>query len=200
MLTLLTVLSGSLCLCDAMNQIQRLFNPPLHVPLPQGLPNGRNSPQTVDTQNFTCTPGVASPECSYQGTCTIDGKNCICDPGYASTLNGMNKCDYEQKSPWVGFFLELFLGFDFGAGYFYLGLNGLGAGQLCLFFLGGIPVCVIMCTGMLKNDDVNMCAFGLAACYACLWFLGIIGWWIAAFVMIGQGLYLDANGMPVPAL
>lgn len=161
-----------------------------------------NVSQTFDLNARECTDGY----CSYHGRCNDEKTECICDKGYITFKSSDGKqCNYKQKSTLVAFLLEFFLGAEAGAGYLYLGQNGLGVGQLILFWLGIIPVCFIMCCGLLASDRRNgdTCAMILAA-LGCLYMLGlgigIIAWWIYALVTIAQGNVVDGNGAPIPQL
>jgi len=147
--------------------------------------------------NFTCDAGKVAAECSYHGICRDDGKSCVCSDGYTTSQSSSIQCDYKQKDTVAAFLLELFLG-QFGGGYFYLGLIPPAVGQLCLFVLGLIPLCFIVCMGALTESEG--CVFVLAACYSCLWTIAVIGWWIASLVMIARATIVDGNGMPFPTL
>jgi hypothetical protein len=178
---------------QANNSFNELFSERIKYFETQSVTSGLN--------NFTCTPGPSSPECSYHGTCKKDGTECVCDEGYASTSNGLEKCDYTEIPTWKPFLMEFFLGIPGGGGYFYLGYNGLGAGQLCYFWVGMIFACVAVCCGLVsfwKNDaDVSACPACGIMCFFILWILGFIAWQITALVMIGTASLLDSNGMPV---
>lgn len=56
--------------------------------------------------SYSCTPGPASSECSYHGTCTESGDRCICDPGYhlelvyTSTWKLLSRCQMDDSTFW----------------------------------------------------------------------------------------------------
>jgi hypothetical protein len=155
--------------------------------------------QSFDATSFNCTVGPTSPECSYHGTCTADGLGCICNTQYTTCpASNALKCNYQQKSAPTAFLLELFLG-EFGAGYFYLGANDMGAGQIVLTFVGVFLLCVVfLCVGFNSGDSTVGFFFVLS--FDCMWVMAVVGWWIAACVTIGQGHVLDGNGCAVPSL
>ena len=159
----------------------------------------------AETQSFNCTPGPESAECDYSGTCTTDGSSCICDSGHITfESDGSVQCNYKQKSSLAAFLLQFFLGVEGGAGYFYLGKTVLGVGQLLLFWLGLIPVCLIMCGVMGSSasgsDGVAACCGCLGVLYTICWVCGTLAWQIYALVQIGTGNELDGNGAPTPGL
>jgi hypothetical protein len=156
--------------------------------------------QLQSINNFTCIPNAPSnPECSYKGVCTKDGKDCVCTIGYASTREGVFKCDYEQKKALTAFLLEFFFGY-LGAGYFYLGIINYGVGQLLLTVLGCIPMCIVMCCAFAGENKTDLSASLFTCCVGilgCLWFCGILGWDIYVLVTIGTCSINDAYGMPM---
>ena len=78
-------------------------------------PRAKN--QELGPWSYSCTPGSASPECSYHGTCTTSGNECICDKGYAlelvysdSSLNLLAKCNENLDTiEWNIFLLVIFV-------------------------------------------------------------------------------------------
>jgi len=148
--------------------------------------------------SFTCTPGPNSAQCDYHGTCKVDGTGCMCDSEYATHNSDIIQCNYKRKSTLLVFLLQFFLGIPTGVGYFILGLNGLGAGQLVLFWLGLIPVCVLGCAmaggGGGSGGAAGIC---LSTCYILCWLVGILAWEIYFLVMIGTGKQEDSNNVPL---
>lgn len=199
-------LLGIVCLCSMVNPTSAMvFTQTQSVGVAQGIShnlferlfNKKFTIQSTDSGNFTCKPGHVTVECSYRGTCRYDGKSCACDDGYTTSPNNDQQCDYKQKNTLTAFLLELFLGM-FGGGYFYLGLISFAVGQMCLFVIGAIIACLIVCLGVLAESEG--CAYILSCCYICLWVSAMIAWWIASLVMIARATILDGNDMPFPSL
>ena len=151
----------------------------------------------LESNQFNCTVGVASPQCNYHGTCVADGKSCICNEGYVTFKSDSIQCNYEQKDTVTAFLLAFFVGVEGGAGYFYLGNIGMGIGQLLLFWIGMIPQCfsIFIIQGKYKEFFAIM-----SVCYTCLWSGAVIAWWITSLVMIATGSQHDGNGAPIPKL
>lgn len=134
--------------------------------------------------------------CNYNGVCTNTGA-CYCFHGYITyNSDDGGSCNYKQKETFAAFLLEFFLGMEFGAGYWYIGQNGLAAGQL-VFFWGSILVyCIIFCIG--KNS--GKCAAVIAGLFGCLHAIALLGWWIYALVDIAGGTITDGDGASIPSL
>jgi len=138
------------------------------------------------------TTGVSPPVCTPWDTCNDHGRcsinpaklgECVCDNGY-TTQDSNSQCGYKQKPQVGAFLLELFLG-GFGAGYFYVGLIGLGVGQLILTVVG---TCII---GSLAKTCENPILGALAGLCSVAGF----GWWLYAVIMFGLNNISDSNGI-----
>lgn len=152
--------------------------------------------QQIATGNCTDT------YCNYNGNCNDAKTACICTNGYITFIStDGTECNYKQKNPILAFCLELFLGIPAGAGYFYIGQIGLAVGQLILFWVGIVFVCLIACCGVFtKGGGDTVIVIVFAAMYLCLFIGGVFAWWVYALVIIGQGYALDGNGAAVPQL
>ncbi len=123
--------------------------------------------------------------------CNAHGKwynnTCYCDDGYVGV-----ECDYKQSTQTIAFCLEFFLG-PFGAGYFYMGLNGLGIAQLMTTLS---PLVLLALTGCLCNNQLNCDSSGYA-CMDLVWRLTIFVFWLTSIILIGQNKLNDGNDKPL---
>jgi len=152
-------------------------------------------------KNFTCKPFQSGYECSYHGVCHEDGRRCICFDGYTTSSNFF-ACDYKQKNSMFAFSAEIPFGFLTGAGYFILGLNSMGIGQILYFWIGLI-LCGILCVAKyIEDDNINNsgCCFLMFYCFSFFWSIGVLVWWIYALVTISNGSLVDTNGILIPSL
>lgn len=120
-------------------------------------------------------------DCSYHGICDVERGVCVCNSGYAEA-----DCSYKEKKQLAAFLLHIFLGMEFGAGHFYAGNDGMGAGELVLFWASAIL------TGCGVSYEKSP-----AALVGALGLLGSFGWWIADAVRFGQNKIDDGNGKPL---
>lgn len=115
-------------------------------------------------------------DCNNEGFCDTSTGVCKCDDHYINSHDG-TQCTYKQKQQLTAFLLHFFLGY-FGAGEFYVGNNGLAAGQLVLSTGSGILL------GIAKGTK--------GKCSVATGILGGIGglasmiWWIADDVLFGK--------------
>lgn len=146
----------------------------------------------VTTFSTTTTANCTSAfQCNYNGICGEDHK-CYCNNGYITYKSDIG-CNYKQKSTLIAFLLELFLGPFSGAGYFYLGLNELGAGQL-VYMWGGLCILQPFLAAISNNKNP------FPVCFTLMWVISIIFWWLYAIILIGKGQIYDSNGAPIPSL
>jgi len=158
--------------------------------------------ELLSTESGNCTDSL----CNYNGRCNDEKTECVCDKGYITfESSDGTQCNYQQKNTLTAFLLEFFLGAEAGAGYFYIGQTGMAVGQLLLFWVGLVPLCLILCCGVVSSEKLDSGCVGITfAVFGCLyvvgWFVGILAWWIYALVTIGQGSVHDGNGAPIPQL
>jgi TM2 domain. len=138
------------------------------------------------SSNFTCVPNTKDIECNYHGVCTSAGDDCICDEHYI-TYNPPNntKCNYKQKKRLVAFLLQFYFG-ALGAGEWYLGNNDLAC------FIVMYTLLIIFAIWL-----SNLRRFDMIAPILCLWFIGLVIWMVFELVVIGSGIRLDGNDLPM---
>lgn len=123
--------------------------------------------------------------CSSHGNCNYFGTACICDSKYVThDASPGVYCNYAQKDRALPFAIEFVFGWETGAGYFIMGYDGYGAGQLVLFWGSIIFLCFALGTNAWPVVVISV--IGLVASF---------GWWIASVVIIGTGSLKDQNGV-----
>ena len=139
-------------------------------------------------------------------TCEYGFHNCVCNYGYITNPNFNNEtkfCDYEQKSQFTAFLLELLVGF--GAGHFYRKAYIFAIPKLIFFIFGYYTVCCF------PNCEDKACGYrenegALTDCCACLlsvfYFLYSVGmafWCIWDLVYFGTNRYGEyGDDIPIP--
>ncbi|MDA0713289.1 MAG: hypothetical protein O2897_04800 [bacterium] len=142
----------------------------------QGV-NATNTPAALESvAEFSC---ASDRDCNFNGRCDVETGNCYCQSGY-----GEADCSYKEKKQLAAFLLHFFLGLEFGVGHFYAGNDGMGAGELVLFWGSALL------TGCGVRSKVSTWATVVGS----LGFLGSIGWWIADTVRFGQNKIDDGDG------
>jgi TM2 domain len=140
-----------------------------------------NIPSPVSGSLSVAFECKSDADCTYHGRCDIPSGNCVCNSGYTEV-----DCSYKEKKQIAAFLLHLFLGFGFGAGHFYAGNDGVGAGELVLFW-GSI---FTFAAGWVSRSSVG----NVAAAIGIAGFIGSIAWWIAETARFGQNEIKDGNG------
>ena len=123
------------------------------------------------------------PPCNMNGH--MYNGTCYCYTGYLGVT-----CDYKQKKQVVAFCLEFFLGL-FGAGFFYMGLNGLAVGQLMTFLSAPIVLCFLACwfKESFKKEYASLIEI--------VWRLAWLVYWVVGAALIGVNKLNDGNNMPL---
>lgn len=143
---------------------------------------------------INCTLG-SRIECGNHGQCiesltsNSNSTQCICDDFYVSDPRiSLEKCTYNQKRISVAVYIEFFLGIPFGAGFFYLELNGQG---MCRFFVFLIFIICsyVMCRFTQSSKTTKRICISIGALI-----ISIV--WINDLISISNGI-LDGNGFPV---
>ena len=146
------------------------------------------STRSIINSTFSCTN--PDNDCNANGRCSQDGTRCICNGGWVTHNSVYPQCNYRQISRFLPFFTQLFVGI-FGVGYFTLGLNALGAGEIVLFICSCILLCVTACVGGYNNGGAGALFGSIAA----LGLFGGFGWWLYAVIGMGTGSIQDSNGV-----
>jgi hypothetical protein len=158
--------------------------------------NASTSEEFIVRQDINCTGPVS---CSYHGDCASDKKSCRCDSGWwTEPQTNPVQCNYEQKSQLTAFLLEFFLGWEAGAGNYYVGDTKSGNMQVCLFWaaLGAalvLPCLLGICAGsdaIPKMMTVTMGAWGIIILVG-----GCIN--IYFWVEFIKNTKADSNGVPL---
>jgi len=143
--------------------------------------------------------GINGGQCiSYSDSITVDGKT-----GYCECYNDRADpdCTYQRKSKDLAGGLQFicFAGIG-GVGDFYLGNNGVAAGQLVLMlsYLAIIVLgCVALCCFIADNSVTDICGgavLGVGGCIlCCTTFAGFI-WTIVRAAQMFSGDITDGNG------
>jgi hypothetical protein len=153
--------------------------------------------QNTSVEALETTHSCTDANCSYRGRCNDMQTYCICNDGYITFGVTDKQCNYKQKETLIAFLLEFFLGVPGGAGYFYLGQTYMGVGQLLLFWVGLIPLCLLTCCLVAGSEGGAVAGMCCAYLYIFLWGIATSGWWIAALVTIGTGKITDGHGAPI---
>lgn len=139
--------------------------------------------------NISSIYGYCDPmkldNCNNKGVCIDLEKNsfyvCMCDDRYL----GYN-CEIKQKSRLTAFLLELFFGFYFGGGDFYLGRILLGVIKIFLTILIAVFIFYFYGSkGIYKNVFFTLLL---------LLHTTLLIWWILDLIYIARGYYNDGNG------
>uniref|UniRef100_A0A1X7VTE6 TM2 domain-containing protein n=1 Tax=Amphimedon queenslandica TaxID=400682 RepID=A0A1X7VTE6_AMPQE len=143
---------------------------------------------SVNTTANVCEYTVPSPsDCYYYNEATL-------------------QCIDNRKSQVTAFALSLTLS-GFGVANFYIGQNGLGAGQLVLFLSIFVIVYIIACTPCcaiccfqaenIKGSIVFICFMLVMILLIIAISFGITGWWIADAVIFGTNKRDAGDGCPL---
>jgi hypothetical protein len=112
----------------------------------------------------------------------------VCNDSHAThDPNSDVQCNYKRKTTLAAFLFNFFLG-GVGGGYWYLGLTGWALANLLTCVVGGIIMCVLLC--VFRDNEV------VYAVCAIIWFLAIVGLWLASWGMILSG-HIDKDGRGV---
>lgn len=143
---------------------------------------------------LNCTNPVS--DCSGRGVCYPDDRGCLCNDGVVTyPENNYPQCNYKQTVRLPAFLLHLFFGWFTGCGSFMLGENVYGIAQICLFWIGLCPLCVMVFA--MWDSDNNIVLACISVCYPVIWTISTMGLWIAVLVLIGEGEFSDKNGAPL---
>ena len=148
--------------------------------------------QLNDQNNCTLngdTIETSSKTCSYNGIC-LDTGYCKCNSEYATYPTNSNKqCNYLRKSRLIAILLHFFLGFEFGAGEYYLGNIDLATIQLmlCLPLICVTSLIISAITKKSENEWSSILTLFI--------FLGMFGFWIIDLIKIVDGSRKDGNGI-----
>ena len=137
----------------------------------------------------TCTPSNCPP---LQGICS--NNECICSRDFLTVNNAYIKnngvfCNYETKSHFLAFLLELFL--PFGVGHLYAENLTLATVKFCLFVVLVVCFVSILCT---LQTNVNKMIVALSAILV-ITLLSLICFEIFDIIFYALNKYKDGNGV-----
>ena len=176
-----------------------------------------------------------SPMCSNQTDCkppslsnvpiptdliSCQGGSCVCRQCFGRNSNNNTcrelapcqryntvtlSCDDERRSQLVAMLLSLFLS-EVGAANFYIARNDLAGGQLAIFLMSFLVICIASCPCCFlcccKDDSGEKTAFGfclyiiaivIGVVLALICALMMLAWWIADLVIFVQNTRLDGQ-------
>jgi len=144
----------------------------------------------------------SGPVCTPQGWCPASSQCvmrtglCACNPGHIDDSKG-NFCAYQQKNQLTAFLLNFFVAFG-GAGMFYAGQYGEGAGQLVLF-VGSTLAGLWGLAAIVVPKSLPWYTTALPAGIGIAGYIGGFGWWLANNIRFGKNEVNDENGQPLKA-
>lgn len=138
------------------------------------------SGNTADVSASAASACTSDANCNYNGMCdTVTGK-CFCSSGYTEA-----DCSYKEKQQTAAFFLQTVFGLV-GAGDFYTGNDGIGAGKVVLCSVSSILA------GAARADKKSV-----AYIIGSLGVSASLVWWIVDIIRFGRNQINDGHGKPL---
>lgn len=138
--------------------------------------------------------------CAGEPNGNCGNNNCECSKGYYTfPSNSISKCCYEQKSQFITFILEAFIGF--GAGHIYAMNYNIGIIKLVIYSVLFVLLFSTICYRYIKNDKIeyeNYIILKFASILSMmLCFCTYTVWQCIDILLIGTNYYVDGNGAPL---